>query len=62
VVLSGVTEPLGRSFYNSTNLLEDSVRGMQAALSKALVKYNTYIPHRNLKGLTPIAYIENTLS
>ena len=49
-------------FYNRADLLEDSVRGMQAALSKALVKYNTYRPHRNLKGLTPMAYIKNTLS
>ena len=49
-------------FYNRVDLLEDSVRGMQAALSKALVKYNTYRPHRNLKGLTPMQYIKNTLS
>ena len=49
-------------FYNRSDLLEDSVRGMQAALSKALVKYNTYRPHRNLKGLTPMQYIQTTLS
>jgi len=49
-------------FYNRADLLENSVRGMQAALSKALVKYNTYRPHRNLKGLTPMEYIKNTLS
>jgi len=49
-------------FYNRADLLEDSVRGMQAALSKALVKYNTYRPHRNLKGLTPMQYIKTTLS
>ena len=49
-------------FYNRTDLLEDSVRGMQAALTKTVKKYNTYRPHRNLKGLTPMAYIERTLS
>ncbi|WP_021826999.1 integrase core domain-containing protein [Holospora obtusa] len=40
-----------------TDFLENSVREMQAALSKALVKYNTYRPHRNLKGLTSMQYI-----
>lgn len=49
-------------FYNRLDLLEDSVLGMQAALNKALVKYNTYRPHKNLKGLTPMQYIEDTLS
>jgi putative transposase len=49
-------------FYNRADLLEDSVRGMQAALSKALTKYNTYRPHRNLKGLTPMQYIHSILS
>lgn len=49
-------------FYNRVDLLEDSVRGIQASLNKALLKYNTYRPHRNLKGLTPMAYIKNTLS
>jgi transposase len=49
-------------FYNRADLLEDSVRGMQSALSKALEKYNTYRPHRNLKGMTPMEYIQTTLS
>ena len=48
-------------FYGRTNLLEDSVRGIQAALTKAVQKYNTYRPHRNLKGLTPMQYIQNVL-
>ena len=32
-------------FYSRSDLLEDSVGGMQAALRKALQKYNTYRPH-----------------
>lgn len=47
-------------FYNRTDLLDDSVRGIQASLSKALMKYNTYRPHPNLKGLTPMQYIHTT--
>ncbi|HQS83881.1 MAG TPA: transposase, partial [Alphaproteobacteria bacterium] len=43
-----------------SDLLEDSVRGMEAALRKALLKYNSYRPHRNLKGLTPLQYIQNS--
>jgi putative transposase len=49
---------LREEFYNRTDLLEDSVRGMQAALSKAVGKYNTYRPHRNLNGLTPMEYLK----
>lgn len=47
-------------FYNRSDLLDDSVRGIQAALSKALIKYKTYRPHRNLKGLTPMQYIQDS--
>ena len=39
------------------NLIEDSVRGMQAALIKELVKYNTYRAHFSLNGLTPMQYL-----
>lgn len=49
-------------FYSRADLLEDSVRGMQAALTQALFKYNTYRPHHGLKGLTPMQYINSTLS
>jgi len=49
-------------FYNRADLLEDSVRGIQAALNKAVTKYNTYRPHRSLNGLTPMQYIQSNLS
>ena len=48
-------------FYNRNDLLADSIGAMRVELKKALHKYNTYRPHRNLKGLTPMEYIQNTL-
>lgn len=46
-------------FYNRPNLLADSIGAMRGELNKALLKYNTYRPHRVLKGLTPMEYINN---
>ena len=45
-------------FYENPNVLEDSVRGIQAELTKAVLKYNTYRPHASLDHLTPMQYIE----
>ena len=47
--------------YNRADLLEDSVRGIQSELTKTVVKYNIYRPHRSLKGLTPMQYIQTNL-
>src|SRR5690606_14574921 len=40
-------------FYARHDLREDSIRGIRAELKKSIHKYNTYRPHKNLKGLTP---------
>ena len=48
-------------FYANPNLLADSIGHMRYELSKALNIYNTYRPHFNLKGLTPMQYINSSL-
>ncbi len=60
--LNAATAPFVKNFTIYLTLLEDSVRGMQAALTKAVHKYNTYRLHKNFNKLTPMAYIKNTLS
>jgi hypothetical protein len=44
-------------FYAKPNLLADSIGHIRFELSKALNIYNTFRPHFNLKGLTPMQYI-----
>lgn len=46
-------------FYNLNTLLADSVGAMKSELAKGLNKYNTYRPHFNLNGLTPMQYIDS---
>jgi putative transposase len=50
---------LREEFYNQKNLLADSIQALRHDLTQALTKYNTYRPHFNLKGLTPVQYIQN---
>lgn len=46
-------------FYARKDLLADSVGSLKFALKDALKKYNTFRPHFNLHGLTPIQYINS---
>lgn len=48
-------------FYNKNDLLADSIGALRAELTSALRKYNTYRPHKNLSGLTPMQYVQNNL-
>lgn len=48
-------------FYADPNLLADSIGALRIELNKALNKYNTYRPHANLKGMTPMQYVHNNL-
>lgn len=44
-------------FYSRKDILADSLHGLRFDLSKSLHIYNTYRPHFNLKGLTPMQYL-----
>lgn len=44
-------------FYARKEIFPNSVHGLRSELSKAVFKYNSYRPHFNLKGLTPLQYI-----
>lgn len=48
-------------FYDRPNLM-DSLGAIRNELKKAVRKYNTYRPHSQLAGLTPVAYIKNHYS
>lgn len=48
-------------FYNHPSLLADSLGAMRFELKKATEKYNTYRPHRGLKGCTPMQYINDSI-
>lgn len=49
-------------FYYKSNLLADTVSAFRVDLKKAIDKYNAYRPHANLKGRTPLEYIQSTYS
>lgn len=44
-------------FYGRKDIFAESLDELRNALNKALEKYNTFRPHFNLKGLTPMQYI-----
>jgi len=48
-------------FYESSALQADSLGAIRLELTQAVRKYNTYRPHFNLKGLTPMQYIDYSL-
>ena len=47
-------------FYANPKLLADSIGHMRYELSNTLSIYNTYRPHFNLKGLSPMQYINSS--
>lgn len=49
-------------FYYRSDLLAKTMPKMREELTKALARYNSYRPHKNLDGLTPMGYLENMIS
>ena len=49
-------------FYYRNDLMAETMPRMREELTKALHKYNSYRPHKNLDGLTPLGYLQNTIS
>lgn len=47
-------------FYSRKDVISDSLHGLRFELSKSLLKYNSYRPHFNLKGLTPLQYLQDS--
>ena len=48
-------------FYDRKDVLADTITTLRPLLKSAVHKYNTYRPHQNLKGLTPLQYTQNFL-
>ena len=48
-------------FYTNPNLKTTYFSSMRYELKKAVKKYNNFRPHYNLKGLTPMQYINNNI-
>ena len=46
-------------FYYYYDFTADTIDEIRRELEKAVDKYNTFMPHKNLGGLTPMQYIQN---
>jgi putative transposase len=51
-----------REEFYANDILAESIGAFKYELSKAVKKYNTYRPHFNLKGLTPMEYTQKILA
>ena len=49
-------------FYSDRRINADSIGGLRHELKKAVDKYNNFRPHFNLKGSTPMEYINSVLT
>lgn len=49
-------------FYARNDIKAESIGAFKLELKKAVLKYNTYRPHFNLNGLTPLEYTKHILA
>jgi len=62
---NGGVERSNRTFreeFYSKDIDADSIGAFRFELTKAVIKYNSYRPHFNLKGLTPLEYTKQILA
>ena len=57
--LSASTALFKEEFYYCYDFTVDTIAEIRLEIEKTIDKYNTFRPHKNLGGLTPMQYVQN---